>query len=254
MTMLLQDLRYGFRMLAKNPGFTAVAVLTLALGIGATTAIFTVVNAVLLRPLPYPHPEELVYVQETLGDYGVNPFVWNRELAAWRNQSRTLSPIAAYMDFTANLTGGGEPERIICGMATTTFFSILGVHPVVGRLFLTEEDRPGGPPVVILSEALWKRRYGGDPSVVGKGVTLDGKAYTVVGVLPAAFVIPDEFKIAHALWVPVAESETGAGPFRIFRVIGRLKPGVSVGTARTELDTILQPTVPKDLRESVVVS
>jgi len=229
-------------------------VFTLALCIGATTAIFTVVNAVLLRPLPYPHPEELVYVQEILGNYGLNPFVFHREFAAWRGQNRTLSPIAAYRDFTANLTGGGEPERIICGMATTTFFSILGVHPVVGRLFLPEEDRPGGPPVVILSEAFWKRRYGGDPSVVGKGVTLDGKAYTVVGVLPATFVIPDRFKIEHALWVPIAESETGVGPFRIFRVIGRLKPGVSVATARTELDTILQPTVPKDLRESVVVS
>src|SRR5208282_4712578 len=140
------------------------------------------------------------------------------------------------------------------GMATSSVFSLLGVRPVAGRTFLPGEDSPGSAPVAILTEALWKRRYGGDPSVVGKGVTLDGKAYTVVGVLPAAFVIPDEFKIAHALWVPVAESETGAGPFRIFRVIGRLKPGVSVGTARTELDTILQPTVPKDLRESVVVS
>jgi putative ABC transport system permease protein len=252
--ILWQDLRYAARQLKRNPGFTAVAVITLALGIGATTAIFTVVNAVLLRPLPYPHPERLVYVQEILGEYGLSPFVGNREFAAWRNQSRTLSLIAAYKDFTANLTGGGEPERIICGMATTTFFSILGVHPVVGRLFLTEEDRPGGPPAVILSEALWKRRYGGDPSVVGKGVTLDGKAYTVVGVLPATFVIPDRFKIEHALWVPIAESETGAGPFRIFQVIGRLKPGVSVATARTELDTILQPTVRKDIRESVVVS
>lgn len=102
---LLQDLRYGLRMLARNPLFTAVAVLTLALGIGATTAIFTVVNAVLLRPLPYPHPEELVYVQEILGNFGLNPFVWNREFAAWRNRSRTLSPVAAYMYSWFNLMG-----------------------------------------------------------------------------------------------------------------------------------------------------
>jgi len=249
-----QDARYSLRQLKRNPGFTTVAVITLALGIGATTAIFTVVNAVLLRPLPYPHPEALVYVQEILGDYGLNPFAWNREFVAWRNQSRTLSPIAAYMDFAANLTGGGEPERIICGMATTSFFSILGVRPAVGRLFLPEEDRPGGPPVVVLSEALWKKRYGGDASVIGRGVSLDGKVYTVVGVLPATFVIPDEFKIQHALWVPVAESETGAGPFRIFRVVGRLKPGVSVATARTELDTIMQPTLPGGIKKSVVVS
>ena len=249
-----QDLRYAMRMLAKSRGFTAIAVVTLALGIGATTAIFTVVNAVLLRPLPYPHPEELVYVQEILGNFPVSPFVWNKEFAAWRSQSQTLSPIAAYMDFTANLTGGGEPERVICGMATTSFFSLLGVRPVVGRLFLPGEDRPGGPPVAVLSEALWKSRYGGDPSAVGRGVTLDGKVYTVVGTLPDAFVIPDEFKIAHALWVPVAESETGAGPFRIFRAIGRLKPGVSLAKAQTELDTIMKPTLPKGLVKSVVLS
>ncbi len=240
-----QDVRYSLRQLKRNPGFTAVAVITLALGIGATTAIFTVVNAVLLRPLPYPHPEELVYVQEILGNYGLNPFVWNKEFAAWRNQSRTLSPIAAYRDFMANLTGGGEPERIICGMATTSFFSLLGVRPVVGRLFLPEEDRPGGAPVVILSEALWKNRYRGDPSVLGRGLTLDGKVYTVVGVLPATFVIPDEFKIPYALWVPVAESETGAGPFRSLRAIGRLKPGVSLAKAQAELDTIMQAYLAK---------
>jgi hypothetical protein len=135
---LRQDLLYAVRTFRRNRAFTAVTVLTLALGIGATTAIFTVVNAVLLRPLPYPHPEQLVYVQEILGEYGLSPLMSNREFAAWRNQSRTLSQIAAYMNFTANLTGGGEPERISYGMATTTFFSILGVHPVVGRLFLTE--------------------------------------------------------------------------------------------------------------------
>jgi putative ABC transport system permease protein len=139
-------------------------------------------------------------------------------------------------------------------MATISFFSLLGVRPMVGRLFLPEEDRPGGAPVVILSEALWKNRYRGDPSVVGKGVTVDGKVYTVVGVLPATFVIPDEFKIPYALWVPVAESETGTGPFRIVRVIGRLKPGMNVAAARTELDTILQSTVRKGLKMSVVLS
>jgi len=249
-----QDVRYSLRQLKRNPGFNAVAIITLALGIGATTAIFTVVNGVLLRPLPYPHPEELVAVQEILGEYGQNPYAWNREFAAWRKQSRTLSLVAAYMDFEANFTGSGEPERITCGMATTSFFSILAARPLVGRLFLPEEDRPGGPPVAILSEALWKSRYGGDRSVVGRSVTLDGKAYTVVGVLPASFVIPDQVKLDYALWVPVAESETGAGPFRLFRVIGRLKTGISVAAARAELDTIMQPTVPPGLKKSVVLS
>jgi putative ABC transport system permease protein len=245
-----QDVRYSLRQLKRNPAFTAVAIITLALGIGATTAIFTVVNAVLLRPLPYPHPEELVFVQE-MADWGLSPFVGNKEFVAWRNQSRTLSPIAAYMYCWFNLTGGGEPEHVISGMATASFFSILGVHPLVGRVFLPEEDLPGGRPVVILSEALWKHRYRGDPSIVGKGITLDDKVYTVVGVLPANLGIPES---AYALWVPVAESETGTGPFRIFRVIGRLKPGVNLATARTELDTILQPTLRKGLKKSVVLS
>ena len=239
MTTLFQDLKYGLRMLAKNPGFTVVAVITLALGIGATTAIFTVVNAVLFRPLPYPHPEQLVYVEENLKGYGPTPFAGNSEFVAWRGQSRTLSPVAAYMYCWFNLTRVGEPEHVISGMATASFFSTLSVRPVVGRLFLPEEDRAGGPPVAILSEALWKRRYGGDPSIVGKGITLDGRVYTVVGVLPANLGIPES---AYALWVPIAEGETGAGPRRVFQVIGRLKPGVSVATARSELDTILRST------------
>jgi putative ABC transport system permease protein len=253
---LLQDLRYGLRWLRRNPGFAAVAVVTLALGIGATTAIFTVVNAVLLRPLPYPHPEELVYVQKNLPPPygGINPYAGNREYVAWRNQSRTLSQIAAYMYSWFNLTRGGEPERVTSGIATASFFSLLGLHPVVGRLFLPQEDRPGGPPVVILSYALWKRRFGGDPSVVGRGLNLDDKTYTVVGVLPATFVIPDQYRIDYALWVPLAESETGAGPFRIVRVIGRLKPGVALATARSELDTILQSMLRGRIKMSVVLS
>jgi hypothetical protein len=176
-----QDLRYGLRMFRSNPGLTTVAVITLALGIGATTAIFTVVNAVLLRPLPYPHPEELVYVQKNLPPpYGINPFAGNREFAAWRNQSRTLNPVAAYMYSWFNLTGGGEPERVAADLATASFFSLLGVQPVVGRIFLPEEDRPGGPPVVILSYALWRRRYGGDPRIgrhLWRGVLFGEPAY-----------------------------------------------------------------------------
>ena len=240
---LRQDLSYGLRTFRRNPGFTVVAVLTLALGIGATTAIFTVVNAVLLRPLPYPHPEKLVYVQEVFKKIGVIPFAGIPEFAAWRNQSQTLRPVAAYMFSWFNLTGWGEPERVTCGLATSSFFSLLGVRPVVGRLFLPEEDRPGSPAVVILSEALWKRRYGGDPSVVGKGVTLDGTTYTVVGVLPATVVIPDQSKMDYALWVPLAESGARAGPMHIVRVVGRLGPGTSLETSRSELNTILQSTV-----------
>jgi putative ABC transport system permease protein len=251
---LLQDLRFAVRMLRKNPGFTAVVVITLALGIGATTAIFTVVNGVLLRPLPYPHPEELVYVQENFGaSGGISDYVSNKEFVAWRNQSRTLSLIAAYKYSSLNLTGSGEPERITCALATSKLFSLLGVHAVLGRVFLPDEDRPGSPPVAILSDALWKRRFGGDPSVIGKGLTLDGETYKVVGVLPAKFIIPDQRTIEYALWVPLVESETGAGPFRTVRAIGRLKPGVSRAAARSELDTILQPMWRGSIKVSVVL-
>ncbi len=249
-----QDLRYAIRMLTRNRGFTAIAVVTLALGIGATTAIFTVVNAVLLRPLPYPHPEQLIYVQEILGEYGINPFVWNSEFAAWRKRAQTLSPVAAYMNSWSNLTGSGEPQRVTVGMATNSFFSLLGVRPALGRLFLPEGVRPGGAPVVVLSSSLWKRRFSGDPAVVGKGIVLDGKTYTVVGVLPPSFVIPDQFKTDYALWVPLAEDENGAGPFRILRAIGRLKPGVNLAAARAELDTIMQPLVPRGVKKTVVLS
>jgi putative ABC transport system permease protein len=249
-----QDLRYWLRGLRRNPGFTVISVLTLALGIGATTAIFTVVNAVLLRPLPYPHPEELVYVQEVFGNFGVLPFSWNREYVAWRNQSKTLVETAEYMYSWFNLTGGGEAERVNAGMASPSFFSLLGVRPLVGGLFLPQEDRPGGPPVVILSEALWKSRYGSDRSVIGRGIILDDKLYRVVGVLPAGFVIPDQLNVEYALWVPLMASDTGRDSFRPVRVIGRLNRGVSLTAARAELDTILQSTLPKGLKKSVVLS
>jgi putative ABC transport system permease protein len=153
-----------------------------------------------------------------------------------------------------NVTGGGEPERITGGVATNSLFSLLGVRPALGRLFLPEEDRPGGAPVVVLSSSLWKRRFNGDPAVVGKGIVLDGKTYTVVGVLPSSFVIPDQFKVDYALWVPLAEDENGPRPFRVLRAIGRLKPGVSLAAARAELDTIMQPLDPKGIKRSIVLS
>ncbi len=243
-----QDVRFALRMLRKSPGFTAVAVFTLALGIGATTAIFTVVNAVLLRPLPYPHPEQLVIVQEILENFGPTPFAYVSEFAAWRDQSRILSPVAAYTESWFNLTGGGDPERITAGLATSSFFSSLGVHPVIGRLFLPEEDHAGGPLVALLSEPLWRSRYAGDPSVVGRGVTLDGEVYTVVGVLPRNFVVPAPFHHDFAIWVPLIASATGPGnswreqTMGVVQVIGRLKPGGSLEAARSELNTILRST------------
>lgn len=252
---MFQDVKIGLRILAKNPGLTTAAVLTFALGIGATAAIFTVFNGVLLRPLPFAHPNDLVYIKENRGPrVGITPVVSYSDFVGWRNQSRTLSIIAAYMYSWVNLTGSGEAERVTCGLASASFFPLLGVQPAVGRLFLPEEDRASSPPVAILSHDMWERRFGGDPSVVGKGLTLDGKSYTVVGVLPATFLVPDRYPINYALWVPLAEREANAGAFRMVRAIGRLQHGVSFAAARTELDTILQSTSTKGITKSVVVS
>jgi putative ABC transport system permease protein len=209
--------------------------------------------------LPYPHPEQLVYVEENVGPAygGIITVVGSDDFAVWENQSRTLSHVAAYTSSAANLTGGGEAERVVSGLASSSFYSLWGVQPMLGRVFLPEETRPGGPPVVILSEPFWKRRYGGDPSVIGRSITLDGKLRSVVGVLPASFVIPDEYKIDYALWMPLWR-EMKASPFQAVRVIGRLKPGVSLAAARTELDTIIQSTLkgltlPEGFTKRVVV-
>jgi putative ABC transport system permease protein len=225
-----------------------VAVLTLALGIGATTAIFTVVYAVLLRPLPYPQPNRLLYIRgDTWG-----PFSSGREYLAWKDRSQTLSQIAAYIESQANLTGGGEAERVTFGTVSASFFRLLGVQPVLGRIFLPEEDRPGAPPVAIISHALWKRRFGGDPSVIGRALTLDAKSYTVIGVLPASFLVPDQYGADYDLWMPFSVNPNGAVPILV-RVIGRLKPGVSYDQARAELNTILQSTLPKGRKRHAVV-
>jgi putative ABC transport system permease protein len=248
---LTRDLAYAARMLRRNPGFTTTVVLTLGLGIGATTAIFTVVNAVLLRPLPYPEPDRLVYIAMSFGDPGDHAFSYTQDYAAWKSHSRTLSQIAGYMSFQANFTGGGEAERVTGGYATMSLFPLLGVQPAIGRTFLPEEDRPGGPPVAILSRGFWKRRFGGDPAVIGKALTLDANTYTVVGVLPATFLIPDRHESDYDLWVPFAISETGKAKAIMLQVIGRLKPGIGIGAVRSDLEPLMQQFRRK---RSVVVS
>jgi putative ABC transport system permease protein len=250
---LARDLAYAARMLRRNPGFAATVVLTLGLGIGATTAIFTVVNAVLLRPLPYPEPDRLVYIATSFGETGDHVFSYTLDYPAWKNHNRTLSQIAGYRRFEANFTGGGEAERIAGGYATMSLFPLLGVQPAMGRTFLPEEDRPGGPPVAILSHAFWKRRFGGDPSVIGKAVALDAKSYTVIGVLPATFLIPDRGESNYDLWVPFAIGETGETKEIVLQVIGRLKPGIGIGAARSDLQPLMQP-FRRGRKKTVVVS
>jgi len=234
-----QDVRYGLRVLAKNRGFTAVAVVALALGIGANTAIFSVVNTVLLRRLPYRDPDRLVWITQFIPAQG-NTLVFDSDYFAWLRQNQVFDGMAAYRrpDFT--LTGAGDPERVEAAWVTASFFSLLGVEPMLGRGFVAEEDRPGGPQVCVLSHELWQRRFGSDSSIVGKSVTLDGKSYTVLGVMPARFEFVSNFK--PALYVPFDLRETAGvapGELHMFPwVIARLRPGITIERAQSDLAVI----------------
>jgi hypothetical protein len=187
---LADDVRYGFRVLRKNSGFTAVAVLTFALAIGANTAIFSVVENVLLRPLPYDHPESLVEIWNTYPGFdvlGLSP----GDYADWHREAKSFSAMGNYGEIAQgfNLTGVGEPERVQASTASSDLFSLLGVRAVVGRTFQPEEDKTGSAGVILLSYHYWQRRFGGDAGVVGRSVSLDGRPYTIVGVLPASYQI-----------------------------------------------------------------
>ncbi|MGC4048159.1 MAG: ABC transporter permease [Paludibaculum sp.] len=241
--VLLRDLRYGLRLLLRSPGFAATAVLTLGLGIGATTAIFSVVHATLLRPLPYVQPERLVYLKQNLANYGPMPFSFPKEVKAWHEQSRALSEIGAYIDTRVNVTGLGEAQRLNCGIGTASFFRLLNTRPAAGRLFAPEEDRPGSAPVALISYNLWRGRLGGDPGAVGRVLTVDGMRHTIAGVLPQSFRVPDRYGFDQDLWLPFADSEPAPDrPPYMARAVGRLAPGVTVDAAQAELDRILQAT------------
>jgi predicted permease len=229
-----QDLRYGARMLLKQPGFTVVAVITLALGIGANTAIFSVVNAVLLRPLPCEDPDRLV-VFWTAPQQGRTEACSLPDFADWREQSRSFERMAAFTDRAFNLTGVGEAERLNGQTITSDLFPALSIPLAFGRSFLPEEDRPGVSGVVILSYGLWQRRFGSNPDVVGHSVTLDGRDHTVVGIAaPNLWLFRDV-----DLWVPLAMDPGQAGRRSNFLfVVGRMKPGVSLDQARTEMNAI----------------
>jgi len=238
MGILLQDIRYGARMVIKNPGFTAVAVFTLALGIGANSAIFSVVNAVLLRPLPYKNPDRLVWVWENnlSKNIPINP-ASPANLMDWRNENHVFENLSAWDGQSFNLTGAGEPERILGAKVFANFFEVLGVQPVLGRTFRIEEDRAGANPVALMSYGLWHRRFGGDTNMLGKSLTLHGKSFTVIGVMPAGQAVP--FNLFE-VWVPFAleASRMSRHADRFLRPIGRLKTGVTIRQAQAEMDTI----------------
>src|SRR5215469_1479723 len=174
MISLWQDVRYGLRMLGKNPGFTAVAVLTLALGIGANTALFSVVNGVLLNPLPFPNPTKLVAVYSRTGTFQESSISYLNFLD-WQKDNHSFTSLSAFRSDNFNMTGVGEPERLHAHMISSEFFSTLGLHPLLGRNFSPEEDRAGASPVGILGDAIWKRKFGSSPDVMGRSITLNGK-------------------------------------------------------------------------------
>ncbi|HKQ78776.1 MAG TPA: ABC transporter permease [Blastocatellia bacterium] len=236
---MIQDLRFGLRMLIKNPGFTIVAVLTLALGIGANTAIFSVVNALILRPLPYPDPDRLVWVDYT-SSRNTGGEILSAHFLNWQEQSQTLESIAQFDPTTRTLTGAGEPERVEVGLVSASFFGTLRAQPLPpGRNFTTAEDKTGGERVAILSHGLWQRRYNSDQNIVGKTITLNDSNFTVVGVAPANFRYFRPFDV----WTPLAidlERDRANDNTSSQSTVARLKPGVTLERARVELDTLLQ--------------
>ena len=235
-----QDIRYGLRMLAKNPAFTAIAVLALALGIGANSAIFSVVDAVLLRPLPFKNPEQLVMLWENAAHLGFpkdTPSPAN--FLDWQKQATGFTGMAAMIERSFNLTGVGEPERLEGRRVSANLFQLLGVSARLGRTFVPEDDKPGTD-VVLLSHSLWQRRFGSDPGVVGRAVTLDGESYTVIGVMPPLVQLPGYENVNDQLWVPIAFpiEEAAQRGNHFLEVIARLKPGITLKQAQAEMDTI----------------
>jgi putative ABC transport system permease protein len=231
-----QDIRFGVRMMRKRPGFTFIAVLTLALGIGANTAIFSLVNAVLLRPLPYADPDRLVtmvkaYPQKGLDSWGLS----QSDFAMYRDQNHVFEKMAAYSSIGFNLTGVGEPERLRGASVTVDFFSVLGAEPALGRDFRPEEDTPGKNVVCILSYGFWQRRFGGDPQILGTSLNLNNTATEVVGIMPQGFGYPDRLV---DVWIPVGLNPQKRNPF-ILAAIARLKPGTLASEARAETTTIM---------------
>ncbi|HEX5884886.1 MAG TPA: ABC transporter permease, partial [Pyrinomonadaceae bacterium] len=219
---MFQDLRHSIRSLLRHPAFTAVAIVTLTLAIGVNTTIFSVVNAVLLKALPFRDPQQLVSVHKNpaAGDL---PGIAAYQYLAWKERSTSFEDLAAFSDDNFNLTGNGEPERIPCARVTASLFTTLGVQPVRGRFFLPEEDKPRASGVAIVSEGFWQRRYGRDEGILQSTLTLNNKPYTIVGVMPAGFRFPGEFDV----WLPLALDpikETQGDMFSLIEVVGRLKP------------------------------
>src|SRR5262245_8325416 len=245
MNTLLQDVRYGLRMLLKSPSVSILATIALALGIGANTAIFSVVNAVLLRPLPFPDSDALMSVFETDFQRGVNRGSYSfPNFADLREQNNVFERLSCYHSTDVVMTGRGEPARLQGVVATADLFPLLGIAPKLGRGFLPDEDKPGDTGrVVVLSEQLFQSRFNSDPNLLNQQITLDGQSYTVVGIMPRSFEFPIQNEPVD-LWTTVAGDASGSDPIttqrgaHYLRLIGRLKPGVQKAQAQADVDAI----------------
>src|SRR5215213_1816702 len=234
---MTKDLIHSIRSLIRHPAFTAVAVITLTLAIGVNTTIFSIVNAVLLKALPFRDPEQLVSVHAAPSASGGLPRIAAYQYLAWKDHNTSFDDLAAFTDNNFNLTGNGEPERLACAQVTSTLFTTLGIQPVRGRFFLPEEDKPGVGNVAVVSEAFWQRHYGRDESILQNTLTLDNKPYAIVGVMPNNFRFPGEFDV----WLPLAldpVKEFQGDLFQLVDVVGRLKANATLAAAQSELTLI----------------
>jgi predicted permease len=238
---LWSDIRFGLRMLRKNPGFTAVALATLALGIGGNTAIFSIVNGVLLNPLPFPQPDRLVTLHESKPNFEQGSISYPNFLD-WQRDNRTFSSMAVARRYAFSLTGKGEAEQVNAEFVTADFFPLLGVNPILGRTFTQSEELPGAGPVALISEGLWRRKFDAAKDVLGKSITLDGKDYTIIGVVPARFHLLTPSFHEQDVYAPMRQwnnnllMKRGAGLG--IHGFGRLKPGVTIAQARADMDEV----------------
>src|ERR1700682_4406129 len=239
--VFIQDVRYGLRMLRKNPGFTLVAVLSLALGIGANTALFSVVNGVLLNPLPYPHSEELVTLHESKPNFDRGSISYPN-FRDWQRNNHTFAFMAIARGYGFSLTGLPETEQVRARFISSDFFPLLGVNPVIGRNFAPGEDEIGAAPIAMISAGLWKHKFGSSPNVLGKSLTLDGKDYTIVGVTPQDFDLFLTTANLADVFVPIGQWTNNLLPNRGAGLgihgVGRLKPGISLEQARADMERV----------------
>jgi predicted permease len=260
----MSDLRLAFRRLLRNPGFTTVVVLILAIGIGANTAIFSLLNVVVFQPLPFSEPDRMVQILKSSSWHGPHPLLGREEVIAWQKDNPVLELLAAYQSGNANLSGCGEAARIRLLRADRWLLPLLGITPILGRNFMPEEDNWGGPAVVLLTHAFWQRRFDGAMDVLGRSITLNNTSYSVIGVLPKEFRFPDDYEVMLPLGlgtVSAIDEYRRTGSITLPRAMGRLKPNVSLEQAQVALNSIFQAVrrsddkgniTLTDLRESVL--